>query len=148
MVPSSEIKIIELDHKTLRTLNSIRKWTMFLAVIGFIFCGIMFVFGIMTGAFVSIFRSKDKILGMNELSTVILFLVMAIAYFFHVLFLFRFSNHTAIAVQTFDKMELHKAIRNLKYCFMFLGVLIIVALILYIAVLIASGSAITFPKEL
>jgi energy-coupling factor transporter transmembrane protein EcfT len=148
METSSEIKTIELDQQTLKSLNSTRKWTMFLAVFGFIFCGIMIVFGLMTGAFITIFRAEDKILGMTELSTVILFLVMAIAYFFHVLFMFRFSNHTAKAVQTFDKKELHKAIRNLKFCFMFLGVLIIIALILYFAILIASGSAITLPKEL
>ena len=118
---------IEIEHKTLKQLDHSRKWTMFLAIIGFIILGLVIVIGVIAGSFLSAFGSEKTGLGISEISVFIIFLAMAVIYFFPVLFLFRFSKHTAHAVETLDKMALHKAFKNLKYFFTYLGVLIIIA---------------------
>jgi hypothetical protein len=71
---------------------------------------------------------------------------MAAVYFFPMLFLFRFSRHTANAVSTLDKNEMHKAFRNLKSYFVYIGVLIIILLSFYFIALIFAGASLSFLK--
>jgi hypothetical protein len=137
---------IEIEHKTLKLLDHSRKWSMFLAIVGFIFLGLVIVVGVIAGSFLSAFGSGKTGLGISEISVFIIFLIMAVIYFFPVLFLFRYSKHTARAVETLDKMALHKAFKNLKYFFTYLGVLIIMLLALYVAALIVSGTSLSFLK--
>jgi hypothetical protein len=141
-----EIGKIEIDQKTLNNINATRKWTMFLAIIGFIFLGLFIVFGLIAGTFLSAFNTGETRLGFPESLLLLLFFLLAAVYFFPVLFLFRFSKHAANAVQNIDKQELLKAFRNLRFYFAYLGVLIILGLILYIALLITAGTSIPFLK--
>jgi uncharacterized protein with PQ loop repeat len=148
METPQEIRTIEVDQKSLKNLNITRKWTMFIAIIGFMVLGIMIFFGIITGTFLSAFKSGEKVFGISDLYMVIIFSAIGIICLFPVLFLFRFSKHTAKAVQTTDKTELYKALRNLKFYFVYLGMLIMLALSFYIAVLILAGSSVPILKGL
>ena len=126
METNPEIRKIEIDQDTLNHLNTTRKWTMFLAILGFIFLGLLIIIGIIAGTFLSAFSSGKTGIGITESLILIVFLALAIVYFFPVLFLFRFSKHTAHAVQTINKEELQKAIKNLKFYFVYLGILVII----------------------
>jgi magnesium-transporting ATPase (P-type) len=148
MENKQEIKKIEIDHKTLKNINSTRKWTMFLAIIGFIFLGLFIVFGLITGIFLSVFKTGETGTGLPESLLFLFFFFLVTVYFLPGLFLLRFSKHAANAVHTFDKQELHKAFRSLKLYFVFVGVLIILDLMTYIAVLIADGASVPFIKSL
>lgn len=148
MQRSHENSKIEIGQETLNKLNAIRKWTMFLAILGFIFLGLLIVIGIITGTFLSAFNSGEKTLGIPESLLFVPILLMAVIFFFPVLFLFRFSKHTAMAIQFLDKQELHKAVRDLKSYFVYLGALIIVVLSVYVAVLIVAGTSMSFLKGL
>ena len=148
METTLENRKIEIDQETLNNLNTTRKWAMFLAIIGFIVFGLIFVFGLIAGTFLTVFNLGEKGLGIPESLMFIPILLLALIYFFPVLFLFRFSKHTAHAVQTFDKQELHKAFRNLKSYFVYIGVLIIIVLIFYIVGLIVAGTSMAFLKGL
>jgi hypothetical protein len=139
---------IELEPETLKQLNSTRKWAMFLAIIGFIFLGLIVIIGIIAGTFLSAFSTGQKGLGIPESLMFIPFLLLAAIYFFPVLFLFRFSKHTSHAIHTLDKMELHKGIKNLKLYFAYIGILIIIVLSFYIIALIVAGSSMAFLKGL
>jgi hypothetical protein len=143
-----ENRKIEIEHETLKHLNTTRKWAMFLAIIGFIFLGLLVIIGLIAGTFLTAFNSGEKSLGIPESLMFVPILLLAVIYFFPVLFLFRFSKHTSHAVQTLDKMEFHKAIKYLKSCFVYIGVLIIIILSLYIVVLIVAGSSLAFLKGL
>jgi hypothetical protein len=146
MDTTPETRKIEIDHETINHLNTTRKWTMFLAILGFIFLGLLIVIGIITGTFLSAFNSGEAGVGIPELLVMLLLFVIAILYFFPIMFLFRFSKHTAVAVQTLDKLELHKAFKNLKSYFVYLGILIIIVLIFYVVALIVAGSSMAFLK--
>jgi MFS family permease len=148
METSLENRKIEIGQETMNKLNTTRKWTMFLAIIGFIFLGLFIVIGVIAGTFLSAFNSGKADLGIPESLMFVIFLVLAVIYFFPVLFLFRFSKHTAHAVQTLDKQELHKAFRNLKSYFVYIGVLIIIVLLFYVVALIVTGTSMAFLKGL
>jgi len=143
-----ENRKIEIEQETLKHLNTTRKWAMFLAIIGFIILGLIVIIGLIAGTFLTAFNSGGKDLGIPESLMFVPILLLAVIYFFPVLFLFRFSKHTSHAVQTLDKLEFHKAIKNLKSFFVYIGVLIIIILSLYIVVLIVAGSSLAFLKGL
>ena len=130
MENSLETRKIEIEQKTLKNLNTIRKWTMFIAIIGFILLGLLLIIGLIAGTFLSAFKLGDTGLGIPESLGLIVVFVMAVIYFFPVYFLFRFSKHTARAVQTLNKEELHKAFKSLKSYVVYLGVLIITGFII------------------
>jgi hypothetical protein len=143
-----EIRKIEIDQKTLNNINSIRKWTMFLAIIGFIFLGLVVAIGLIAGTFLSAFETGKTVTGLPESLIYIIFIFLTAVYFFPGLFLFRFSKFAANAVHNTDKQELHKAIKNLKFYFAYIGVMLIIGFILYVAVLITAGTSLPFLNGL
>jgi len=148
MNSNPEIKNIEIGQDTLKHLNTLGKWTMFLAVSGFIFLGIIITLGLITGTFLTAFSNSDKIPGMPDALLYAAFITVTLIIFFPILFLFRFSKHTSKAVSTLDKKEMHIAIRYLKRYFIYIGVLLIVILALYIAGIILAGTSAAFLQAL
>jgi hypothetical protein len=144
-IPSEENRI-DIGPKALKNLNSTRKWTMFLAVLGFIFLGLMLITGIVTGTFLTAFKSKEVGLGLPESLILALFIVVAIIFYLPVLFLFRFSRNTRDAVQNRDKQKLEKAFRNLRIYFTYFGILVIIILSLYLLALAMAGSSMALLK--
>jgi len=143
-----ETSKIEIEQETLNHLNTTRKWAMFLAIVGFIFLGLLIIIGLIAGTFLTAFSTGEKGLGIPDSLMFIPVLLLIVLYFFPVLFLFRFSKHTSHAIRTFDKLEFHKAIKNLKAYFAYIGILIIIVLSIYIVVLIIAGSSMAFLKGL
>jgi hypothetical protein len=148
MEASLETRKIEIEQETLKHLNTARKWAMFLAITSFIFLGLVVIIGLIAGTFLTAFGTGEKGLGIPDSLMFIPVLLIGAIYFFPVLFLFRFSKHAHHAILTLDKLALHKAIKNLKACFAYIGILIIIILTLYILVLIVAGSSMAFLKDL
>lgn len=148
MENTSEPTKLEIEAETLKHLDKTRKWAMFLAIIGFIFLGLIIIIGLLAGTFMTAFNTGEKSLGIPSSLMFVPVLVLALIYFFPVLFLFRFSKHTSHAIRTLDKLELHKAIRNLKSYFAYIGILIIIIFSFYIVVLVVAGSSMAFLKGL
>ena len=143
-----ETRKIEIEERTLRLLNKTRKWAMFLAIIGFIFLGLIIVMGLAAGTFFKTFNSVNAEKGIPGYLMYLPVIAVTIIYFFPVLFLFRFSKHSALAITNYDNLEFHKAIKNLKFYFAYLGVLIIIVFVIYFSVLIIAGSSVAFLKGL
>jgi hypothetical protein len=141
-----ENRKIEIEQDTLSDLNTTRKWSMFLAILGFIFLGLLIIIGVVATSFLSAFSTSESKVGFPEWLLIIIFLIMAAVYFFPMLFLFRFSRHTANAVNTLDKNEMHKAFHNLKSYFVYIGILIIIILSFYFIALIFAGASLSFLK--
>jgi magnesium-transporting ATPase (P-type) len=141
MESNLESRKIEIEEDTLNHLDTTRKWAMFVAIIGFIFLGLIIIIGLLAGTFLTAFNSGEKALGIPDSLMFIPILILAVIYLFPVLFLFRFSKHSSHAIQTFNKLELHKAIKNLKFYFVYIGVLIIIVLSIYIVLLVVTGSS-------
>jgi len=148
MENTSEIKTIELDGRSLKYLNTIRKWAMFLAIMGFIFLGLIIIIGLIAGTFLKAFDSGEAKMGLQETLIIISLFVMVIVYLFPIIYLFRFSKHSANAIEKLDKEELRKAMKNLRSYFVYIGILIIAGLSLYVITLVAAGTSMSFLKGL
>ena len=147
MENNSEIRKIEIEQDTLKDLDITRKWSMFLAIMGFIGIGLIVIAGLFAGVFLTIFKGSEGGLGITEsLLVFVLIVIFAVIYFFPVLYLFRFSKHTSNAVRTLDKQELHKAFRNLRRYYVYIGILIIVVLAFYVVAFIVAGASVSFLK--
>ena len=143
-----EDRKIEIGPDTLRNLNATRKWTMFLAVSGFIFLGLILMLGIITGTFLTAFSHSDKIPGVPDALLIGSFIGLALIVFFPILFLFRFSKHASNAVSTLDGRELHKAVRYLKLFFLFTGIFLIMLILAYFAAILFFGLSTSIFKVL
>lgn len=130
---------LEIGDETLKHLNTLRKWTMFLAVSGFIFLGIIIALGLITGTFLSAFNHSDKMPGLSDALVLAGFIALALLTFFPVFFLFRFSKHASNALTTRDRKNMHKAIKSLKRFFIYIGILLIVSAAIYLFSLILAG---------
>ncbi|MFZ0281377.1 MAG: hypothetical protein WAL29_06995 [Bacteroidales bacterium] len=137
---------MEIGPEALKHLNSMRKWTMFLSVLGFIFFGLLIIIGVATSTFLTAFRSKEVNLGIPESLMIFLFIIIAALYFFPVFFLFRFSRNTRDAIHDHDKLKLEKAFRNLRTYFTYIGVMVIIILSIYLLALFYAGSSMSFLK--
>ena len=148
MDSNPEIRKMEIGQETLKHLNTLRKWTMFLAVSGFIFLGLIITLGLITGTFLTAFSNSDKMPGIPDALVYASFIAVTLIIFFPILFLFRFSKHTSKAVSTLDRKEMHIAIKYLKRYFIYTGVLLIVVISVYIASLILAGTSAAFLQGL
>ena len=143
-----ENRKIEIEQETLKDLNTTRKWSMFMAILGFIFIGFIIIAGIIATTFLSALSGSGTSTGFPEWILIIMILVFATIYFFPVLFLFRFSSHTGKAVAMIDKGELQKAFKNLKSYFVYIGILIIIAISFYLLILVFAGSSLALLRGL
>jgi len=141
-----EDRKIEIGSEILKNLDSTRKWTTFLSVLGFIFLGLLIVAGLTTSLFLTTFKTQEANLGIPESLMIILFIVIGAIYFFPVFFLFRFSRNTRDAIQNLDRQKLAKGMNNLRLYFTYIGIMVIVVLSIYVIALIAAGASLSFLK--
>lgn len=137
---------IEIGQETLKNLNKLRRWTMFLSVSGFIFLGLILMLGIITGTFLTAFSHSDEIPGVPDVLLIGSFIGLALIVFFPILFLFRFSKHASNAVAALDGKELHKAVKYLKLFFLFIGIFLILLILSYLAAIVVFGFSTSFFK--
>lgn len=149
MENQQELKKIELEEDSLRDLDKTRKWAMFMAILGFIALGLMLILGIVAALFLSVFNTQTlpDAASWGFIPAAII-LVFSVIYFFPLLYLYRFSKHTGIAVRTIDKSQMQKAIRYLRKYYVYMGILLIIVLVVYFVVFIISGASLAFLKDM
>lgn len=132
-------EILALNQASRNYLLETTKWARFLAIIGFVFIGLMAV-GIIVAAFFS-----SSVIGMFPTGGGIFFLVylivMSLVYVFPILFLYRFANHTKLAVKGNDMQHLNTGLKNLKSLYKFMGIFMIVVLVIYALIFLFGGIA-------
>ena len=144
MENKEEIPKLELEHDTLKDLDTTRKWTMFLAILGFIGIGVFLTVGLFGGIFLSVFNKGDTATSYPGWLFIIIIIVTSILYFFPMLYIFRFSKFISVAIKTCNKEELKKAFKNLKSYFIFLGILFIAILVIYVIAIMVMGTTVKF----
>lgn len=131
---------MEIDGSIMSILNETRKWTKFLSIIGFIGVGILLLMSLFIGSILSTtMESMPQSMPFSPSFIGVIYVVIAIVYFFPVLFLFNFSNKLKTALYTRNQEELYNAFNNLKRHFKFIGILIIVGLLIWGTMIIAIG---------
>jgi hypothetical protein len=133
---------IELQGASLLHLNEIRRWTSFLSILGFIAFGLILAIGIIM-LFASSLTSSYAFGSMNFLGPWIgiAYIIVAIIYFFPILYLYQFSVHAKKSLLQINAAEtsnayMAEAINFLKKHFRFVGILTIVILGMYLLVIV------------
>lgn len=121
---------------TFAYLHEVAKWGKFLAIVGFILIGIMVISSLFAGAAMGdMFLPKeaaDSMAGAVMGGFVsIFYLLIALLYFFPVLYLYRFSGKLQEALRLQDEGLLAGSFANLKSLFRFMGILTIIMLAFY-----------------
>lgn len=131
------------------------RWARFLAIVGFVMCGLVVIIGIFAGSIMSSmmsgyseeFGGRARFGGGLGAFMSILYIGFAILYFFPCLFLFRFANLMKTALNTNEQGTLNTSFQNLKIMFRYVGILTIIVLSIYaIIFLLAIASVASMGK--
>jgi len=133
-----------LNHEIKSYLLEVTKWAQFLAIVGYVAMGLLVIV-----ALVSMFALSaiGKIAGSGFPMGLVglLYIILAVIYYFPVTYLYKFSVQTKQAIQIQNEGLLTSGFQNLKSLFKFMGILTIVMLSLYgVALLIAVPMAMLF----
>lgn len=135
------LKKLILNENSIANLETIRKWSLFFSILGFIWMGFMVL--MMIGlSFVPFGMSGANAFGPKTfamLPAIVIVLLMCALYFFPLLYLYKFSNYSKIAIKNLDTESADLAFKYLKMHFQFIGVLTIILLGLYLLAGIIAG---------
>jgi len=133
MDTNNNISLFELqvDHESTIFLRETAKWAKFLAILGFVWCGIF----ILLGFFILTIRLGTYIDAYNTGMAVgisVGYMAVAVVYFFPCIYTLNFARKMKTALQNNDQEHLITSLRNLRSTFRYLGILAIVGLALMV----------------
>jgi hypothetical protein len=120
---------LQVDHEATIYLKEAARWAKFLAILGFIFCGIFALAGLFAGSLIASMYSSA---GLGRGGAVggafysVIYLLIALLYFFPCLYTYNFGRKAQIALRSNDQVQLNQSFKNLKACYRFLGILTII----------------------
>lgn len=133
---------LSVDQTSKVHLSEAARWAKFLAIMGFIGCGLIVIIGLFFGSFFSMFTSGqyERTSPYGDIGTsagvgatvAILYILIALVYFFPCLFLFRFSTKMRAALAANDQEALNGSFQNLKATFRFIGIITLIILVFWV----------------
>lgn len=139
---------LEVEELSSRFLSETAKWGKFLAIVGFVLCGLIVIMALFVGALMgtafSQLEGAGALGGGMSIFVTVLYLAIAVLYFFPCFYLFRFSTKMKKALNESNQVELTSSFENLKSCFKFMGIMTIVLLSLYAIAFLFGGMAALF----
>jgi len=129
-----------IDNISKGHLSEAAKWARFLAICGFIFIGLMIIYGIVV-TFVMVDMAnalsqvdstpgENSLKNMMRIGMIIFYIVFAVIAFFPYYFLLRFANKMKAALISNDQEALNGSFQNLKILYRYMGILMIISLVL------------------
>ena len=135
---SSNLFDLHVDHRSTSYLNETARWAKFLAIVGFVSCGILVLVAIFAGSFLAgafgRLGTEGAALGGAMLSTI--YILIALVNFFPCFYLFNFASKMQMAIRSNDQEKLSASFSNLKSCFKFVGIMTVIVLSFYGLILI------------
>ena len=122
---------LQISESAQTYLKETSSWTHFIAILGFIFVGLLVVGAVVVSLFLSAMNSEEfePILGLLVGG---IYLLVGVLYFFPILFLYRFATNMKKALEKKDNDNLDKAFKNIKSHYKFMGIFTIVFIAIYI----------------
>ena len=130
----------ELSDLARQYLVEASKWAKFLAIVGFILCGLIVIGAIFmwiataaAGALSSMDASSPLGIYGGAMGSVIslIYLAMGLLYFMPSLYMYRFATKTRTGIDAFSSEQLTEGMMNLKSLFKFMGITTIIVMGLY-----------------
>lgn len=124
---------LSLNSKINNFLLETAKWAKFLAIVGFVFLGLLVLGALfMIGAGASVSRLPG--LAGVPILVGVTYLLMALLYYFPTRYLYNFAVKMKMAIQNSQQNNLEDAFENLKSLFKFTGIFTIVILSIYVLI--------------
>ncbi|HEY4107746.1 hypothetical protein [Puia sp.] len=142
MEPTAQSNLFELqiDPTSMTYLRDAAKWARFLAIAGFVFCGLFVVFAIIVATllanFLNSMGTSPASGGMGAGPVAAAYIGIALVSFFPNLYLYNFGGRMRIALQNNDQEQLNIAFKNVRALFRFVGVLMIIGLGMFVLFLL------------
>lgn len=127
---SFELQITSLAKEY---LTETAKWAKFLSIVGFVVIGFIVLAGFFMFAAGSAFESMGASgfgAGFGAAAGIFYFLI-ALLYFFPVLYLYKFANNAKLALRDNNSENLTMAFENLKSHYKFVGILTLIMVCIY-----------------
>jgi hypothetical protein len=132
---NADMSSMEVDDQAKLTFLEMARWTQFLAIIGFIFLGLMVLGGIGMGLVLSNTSGYSNQLGVlagiGGIGIMMLYVLMAAVMFYPTYALLKYSTCIKAAMHQNDKQKFNEAIVHLKNVFRFYGIITIICLAIY-----------------
>lgn len=121
---------MSLSQESKQHLNETRKWTFFLAIVGFVFIGLMVLLSVSMGA---IFQELgNDTMPFPSFFVGFIYLALGALYFFPIYYLFKFSTNMKNALINNQDESLNDAFRYLKSHYKFMGIFTIIIFSIYL----------------
>jgi hypothetical protein len=127
---------LHVDHNGSAYLKETARWAKFMAILGFVFCILYVLAALFAGSLIARLSSLGGtgmgasagagLIGGGILS--VIYILGALLYFFPCLYTYNFAAKMQTALRNNDQEQLNLSFRNLKSCYRFMGILMIIAL--------------------
>jgi len=137
---------LEVNDEIKGFLKEIAKWGYFLSILGFV--GIVFM--IIGGVGVSLYTGLNQFgantaYGLGYSAGIgLIYIILALIYFFPILYLFKFSVKMKNALKSISNEDFKYAFLNLKSHYKFMGIFTIVIISIYLLILVGAIAGATF----
>lgn len=125
---------LQVDQEVSGFLSETAKWAKFIAIVGFVMTGLLVIFSLFAGSIMTYYSNAMGGAGMPSMMggfLTVIYLLMALLFFFPYLYLYNFASKMQVALRSSDQETLSKSFANLKSCFKFVGIVTIVCLAFY-----------------
>jgi hypothetical protein len=132
---------LNLSEKAVGFLKETSYWSKILAIMGFVGIGLMlifsfvFMFGLAGNSFSGPFSHFPASMAIGY---GIVYIAMAVLYFFPVYYLYNFSIKTTQAIKDNDSNGIEQGLEQLKSHYKFVGILMIVMMVAYALAIVAA----------
>ena len=131
---------LQIDQQTFNYFSESAKWAKFLAIVGFVYCGLIILAAVFAGTIVAAMfpmmgaagGEMDGAAAMGGGFITFFYLILGLVYFFPCLFLYRYASQMQLAIQHNEQQKMQNSIRNLKSFFKFFGIVTIIMLTLMV----------------
>lgn len=142
---------LSIDHESYAHLGETARWAKFLAIVGFVTCGVIAIMSFFIGSLLaaSVFSAYGNT-GASAVGGALftgIYLIFAVIYFFPCLFLYQFSIRMKAALKSNDQVKLNQSLKSQKTLFKYMGIMTIVILSFYALGLLAVGLSAMFATR-
>lgn len=116
------------------------KWGKFLAIVGFVFTGLIVLVGLALSFFGTEMLPNSPLGAIGGTTLGVIYLLMGLVYYFPSKYLYDFAVYIKQAIQIKDQESMDYAFSRLKSVYKFWGILVIILLVIY-AVIFLFGIA-------
>lgn len=133
LLDENETNGLHLTQETRDYLRETAKWAKFIAITGFVFLGFMVIFSFTMSYFMGKFGADLEHVDMPIFRGLlsVIYLILALIFFFPVLYLYKFATNMMRALDNDDEAALTEAFKNMKSQYKFYGVYLIIIIAIY-----------------